>query len=219
MGKGGGSKSGVGRKGMQAAAGMLEGTTVPRNMMFRQLASALATGGGKGFKMPFVQQAMARSRAAGQQALAGARDTLGGVDANIRGRFINRLMRSNQQATANIGPEVASQMIASAPKAVIGGGETAAEAFKIGAAGEAAAQQAAATRAAGFSSLVAGLASGGGSAAGGLTSMRGGFNPRSAAPGASLNPDVLAARSAAYDRMAASRGGGGWFDRFRIGGR
>lgn len=208
MAKGGGASSGVGSKGIEAALGMYSPTIRPRNMMFRQLASALQTGGGKGFKMPFVQGAVARSRAIGQQALAGAREDLGGLDANLRGRILNRMSRQQQQTTAGIGPRVAAEMIQQAPALIANTGAAAVPALGVGAAGEEAAARAAAIRAQGFSQLASGIASGVGSAAGAFGGGAGG--------GAAGASGALA--QGAGTTAGAAPATSTWFDKFRLGG-
>lgn len=165
MGKSGGS-GGLGGKGIQAALGYLGPTTQPRRQLFRQMASALATGGGKGFKMPFVQQAQARSMAAGHQALAGASDTLRGFDPSTRGRVMNRISRLQQQNTAGIAPRVAQQMASAAPAFTSGQGGSAAGGMSIASAGMESAQRAAAIRAQGFANLASSLAGAVGGAVG-----------------------------------------------------
>lgn len=165
MGKGGGG-GGVGRTGIQTAMQYWSPTVKPRNMMFRNLASALATGGGKGFKMPFVQQAVARSRSAGNAALANAHSGLRDVDPSIRSRVINRLSQQNTMSTKAIPTRVASGLIEAAPSLVNNAGGQVVGGMGIAGAGEEAATRNAAIRAQGFSALASGIAGGIGSAAG-----------------------------------------------------
>lgn len=222
MGKGGGGGSGVGRTGIQAAMGYWSPTVKPRNMLFRQMASALATGGGKGFKMPFVQQAMARSRAAGTAALAGARESMSGVDPNIRGRILNRMALANRQSTAQIAPRTANELIAKAPAFIANSGSSAVPALGVAASSEEAAMQAAAARAAGFSSMAAGAAAPLGTAVGTLVSPSDSsskINPYTSRPGATFDPAVINARANQYNANAAAASNPGWFARFFGGAR
>ncbi len=216
MGKSGGS-GGLGGKGIRAALGYLGPTTMARKQLFRQMASALTTGG-RGAKIPFIQQAMARSTAAGKQALAGASASLSGLDvartrgdetANIRGRIINRISQMQRQGTAGIAPRVAQQFISAAPSFISGQGGAAAGGMGIASAGMEAAQRAASIRAQGFANLASSLAG----AAGGVAGAYGGGGPAplpsAAAPGAA--PYSIAAPGAPY--AAGTRPS--WFDRFR----
>ena len=199
MGKSGGS-GGLGGKGIQAALGYLGPTTQPRRQLFRQMASALATGGGKGFKMPFVQQAVARSNAAGKQALAGSSSILSGFDPAIRGRIQNRIARMQQQSAGAIAPRVAQQLASGAPAFTSGQGGAAASGMSIAGAGMEGAQRAAAIRAAGFSSLAQSL----GGAAG---TVAGSYAP-STVPGIA-SPEAIQVPSYSGGRPVS------WFDRFR----
>lgn len=133
-----------------------------RTMMFRQLASALATGG-RGMKMPFVQKAMASSRAAGVQSMRNAGTEMAGVDPSIRGRVLNRISRTNQQATSQIPISVAAQMIEAAPGAALSQVGPAAANFTTGISGQQAAVEASVARAKAFSHMMAQIAEGLGS--------------------------------------------------------
>lgn len=119
MGKGGG-RTGAGRSAMQAGLGYWTPSVKPRNLMFKQLASALATGG-KGMRMPFAQQAQMRSAEAGQAAVRGADSTLANLDPAARSMIINRIMQTNKAATNSIAPSIASRLIQAAPGIVTGG--------------------------------------------------------------------------------------------------
>jgi len=222
---------------MGVAAGRYGGqifgqTNAARNMLFKQLASALQTGGGKGFRMPFVQQAVARSRAAGTAAMAGARGGLAGVDASIRNRVLNRMSMTNRQITSQIPTAVASQMIQQAPSTALGQVGPAAAGLATGISGQQAGIEATVSRMKAFSQMMGQIAQAVGSKTEGdfmrsnpgTSGVRtgGGIDPYASYPGRSLDPAVINARATEYDRRAALATGTAmpaqpsqsWFSRF-----
>lgn len=165
MGKGGGAH-GASSGAMSSAAQMFMGSNSARRMMFKSISSALQTGGGKGMRGGLVHMGIARSREAGQAALMNAGSGLGSLDANLRGRVLNRISREGMAGTAAIGPGLAQKFIASAPGAFLGASNTQISGLGVEAQGQAAALNAAASRAAGWSSATQSVASATGKAAG-----------------------------------------------------
>lgn len=174
MGKGGGSAIGSGS--MEAAAKMFQGSGGARKAMFKQLASALATGG-RGMRSGVVQQAMARSRAGANFATTNAAAMLSPtIPGDIRGRVLNRISQTGAQNTAGIAPAYAAALAAKAPAAIFGANDTSAGMSGIQMAGEASALQAAQTRAAGWANAAQSVAGAAGTAAGSAPGEGGWWN-------------------------------------------
>lgn len=135
--------------------GLFQQSQPARRMMFKQLASALATGG-RGMKMPFVQKAVASSLNAGKAALGNAAAGMNPATAgNVRGRILGRISRTNQQTAANIAPTTAATMIEQAPKVAMGAAPAAGAAYSTGISGQQAAVEASVARARAFSGMMA----------------------------------------------------------------
>ena len=115
----GSTPSNVGKGSMDAAQNMFLGSNGARRAVFRQLSSALSTGGGKGFKSGFAREAVTRSNEANTASLRNASASLpANMDPSIRGRVLNRIAQTNKQVTAGIGPGFANALIAQGPKAI-----------------------------------------------------------------------------------------------------
>ncbi len=197
-GKGGG---GVGSAATRAGASTFWSSNPARRAAFKTLASALATGG-RGMKSGFVQQAVARSREAGMQALRTAGGSMAGTDPSIASRVLNRISRTNMAATNSIGPSFAQAMIDQAPAALTGAAAGVNAGYQAQATGEAAAAQAAQTRAAGWGAAANGVASGVGSAVERLT------RPSDTPPNTTTTPGTAGPWFQGYQAPS-------WFDRFR----
>jgi hypothetical protein len=202
MGKGGGS--GVGSNAIKAGAANFWQSQGARKAVFEQLNSALRTGGGAGFKSGVVQSGVARSLAAGRQALAGASDSLGGADPSVRSRVLNRIMQGTKGEVSRAGPAFAAQLINQAPAALNAAGAGQAGAMQVAAGGEMAGREAASIKAQGWSNAASAVASSLGRAAG---SFGGGdTSAPTTVPSAQPGP-----WSSGYVAPAATPS---WYDRF-----
>jgi hypothetical protein len=152
-GKGGG---GVGSAATRAGASQFWASNPARVAMFKQLASALSTGG-CGMRSGFVHGAIARSREMGVQALRNASGGLSGVDPSIASRVLNRISRTNDAATGSISTNFAKSMIDQAPAAILGAAQGQNAGYQAAAIGEEGAQRAVQTRAAGWGSAASSM--------------------------------------------------------------
>lgn len=164
MGKGGGSS--ISSNSIQSAAKQFWQSQGARRATFRQLNSALRTGGGPGFKSGVVQAGVQRSLAAGKQALAGAGDAMSSADPSLRSRVLNRISQSTKGSVARMGPSFANALIGQAPAALGAGSAAQADAMRVAGSGEIAGLEASAMRAQGIASAVASAAGGAGRLAG-----------------------------------------------------
>jgi hypothetical protein len=165
MGKGG-MPSGISSQAMGAAQSIMNISNPARRAMFKQLASALQTGGGRGFKSGFVQQAVANSTEATQAAMRGASSSLpSSMDPSIRGRVLNRIAMGGRREAGAIGPGFAQKLITAAPAAFGAATQNQVAGYNVANAGTAATLQAAATRAAGYGNAAASVAGAAGEAA------------------------------------------------------
>lgn len=165
MGKGGGGGS-IAKSSIQSAATQFWQSQGARKAVFKQLESALRTGGGPGFKSGVVQTGIARSRAAGMDALRNAGTATAGLDPSIRSRLLNRISQSTAGAVNRMGPSFANALIGQAAPALGAGAGASADAMRVAASGEIAGLEASAARAQGIANAVASGASGAGYLAG-----------------------------------------------------
>jgi hypothetical protein len=114
-----------------------------------------------------VQQAMARSQAAGRAATTNAASMFAGTGTPnaIQGRILNRIARVGEQNTAGIAPTYAATLAAKAPAAIFGAADAQAGMSGIQMQGEASGLQAAQTRAQGWANAASSIASSAGYAA------------------------------------------------------
>jgi len=224
------TSAGGGAAAQRGATQLWTQSNPARKAMFRQLASVLATGG-KGAKMPFIQNAVAQSRDAGMAALRGASESLSGVAPEQRSMILNRIGRTNLKMTGDIAPSIASQMIAQAPAAALGTSGPSAAGFSISTSGQQAATEATVARARAFSGMMAKIGSALGYNSGdwlaGSGSPGGGGRVQQQAPSrdqwrydssrdAWTNDSRNPSFGAEFDRpgSAGNPAGGGWYEKY-----
>lgn len=169
MGKGG-MPSGVSGQAMGAAQNIMQLSNPARRAMFKQLASALQTGGGSKFKSGVVQTAVANSKEASQAAMRGASASLpAGMDPSIRGRVLNRIAMSGRSAAGAIGPGFAQKLITATPTALGAATQNQVAGYQVANAGQGAMLQAAATRSSGYANAASSIAGAAGTAIGDMS--------------------------------------------------